>query len=266
MPSGKVPGAQGIPPEFYRYFWTEIGGLVIETVKQAAQQGFSKSERRGIITLMEKPKKDLLDIASWRPLSLLSTCYKIFSKILARRLEKVLPKIIHKDQSGFIKKRGLNENLINLAMLMQISQSKNIPAIFTSFDFRKAFDLVQWDILFKTMSYLNFGEGFINYIRNLYKDIESCTTNCGYTNQYFSITRGLRQGCPLSSGLFTILVEVLGNKLRNSSHISGIMDDNSDHKKFTLNTQMISGLLFTASRIISITPYKWLKNSLETQG
>ena len=58
-------------------------------------------------------------------------------------------------------------------------------------------------------------------IKSLYKDNESCTLNCGFTSKYFPIQRSLRQGCPLSAPCFLVLVEVLGQKIRQSD-ITGL--------------------------------------------
>ena len=60
----------------------------------------SISQRRGIITLIPKPNKDTALLDNLRPISLLNTDYKILSKVIAKRLEKVLPKVINPDQTG----------------------------------------------------------------------------------------------------------------------------------------------------------------------
>ena len=46
-----------------------------------------------------------------RPISLLNVDYKILTKSIAKRLEKVLPKIINSDQTGYIKGRFIGENV-----------------------------------------------------------------------------------------------------------------------------------------------------------
>ena len=71
----------------------------------------SISQRRGIITLIPKPNKDTTVLDNLRPISLLNTDYKILTRVIAKRLEKVLPKIINPDQTGYIKNRYIGENV-----------------------------------------------------------------------------------------------------------------------------------------------------------
>ena len=63
----------------------------------------SISQRRGVITLIPKEDSDLLDLQNWRPITLLNIDYNIASKTLAKRIENVLPKLVHPDQTGFMK-------------------------------------------------------------------------------------------------------------------------------------------------------------------
>ena len=61
-----------------------------------------ESLRTGVIVLLEKKGKDRMDIANWRPITLLGVDYKLLTKTLGQRLKKVLPNLIHKDQNGFV--------------------------------------------------------------------------------------------------------------------------------------------------------------------
>ena len=63
----------------------------------------SISQRRGIISLIPKKNKDKSLLENLRPISLLNIDYKILTKSIAKRLEKVLPKIINPNQTGYIK-------------------------------------------------------------------------------------------------------------------------------------------------------------------
>ena len=86
----KTPGTDGLTAEFYLCFWKEISCPLIDCLNHGALQGEpSISQRQGIISLIPKKDKDLLPLKNWRPISLLNTDYKIATKCIAKRLEKV---------------------------------------------------------------------------------------------------------------------------------------------------------------------------------
>ena len=219
---GKVPGNDGLPCEFYKKFFNGLKFILYDAIKMASMQGYKITTRRGILSLIEKAGKDLLLIDCWRPLNLLNLDYKLLGKILANRLYKVLPRIINFDQAGFMKKRSISDNLMDLMTVLEVCEKDEINSLLVSFDFYKAFDSVEYQPLYKAMRAFNIGEKYIQMARNYYKDIESCTTNQGWSQSYIKITQGLRQGCPYSAPAFNIIVEILAIKMRENDEIEGI--------------------------------------------
>lgn len=119
------------------------------------------------ITLLAKKNKDPLDCRSYRPISLLNTDYKILAKILARRLEEILPSIISPDQTGFVKQRQSFFSIWRFFNIMY-SSCQNSSECLLSMDAEKAFDRVEWDYLFETLVRFGFRETFISWIKLLY--------------------------------------------------------------------------------------------------
>ena len=96
MSNNKSPGPDGIPCEFYKYFWNEIGDHVYNSFICAFNRGeLSPSQRQGVINLVPKKDKDLTDLKSWCPISILNTDYKILAKVLSNRLKVTLTEINH---------------------------------------------------------------------------------------------------------------------------------------------------------------------------
>ena len=104
----KTPGNDGLTIEFYVAFWPLIGKHLVDCVNYSFEFGeLSNSQKQAIITLVEKKGKDKRLIKNWRPISLINVDTKIISKVLASRLEKVLPKLIHPNQNAFVKGRSI---------------------------------------------------------------------------------------------------------------------------------------------------------------
>ena len=89
-------------------------------------------------------------------------------------------------------------------------------------DFEKAFDSVSWQYIFDTLKNFNLGKNFIDWVKLCYTNIYSIVVNNGFSSGWFKISRGVRQGCPLSCVLFVLCVELLAHLIRENNDIHGI--------------------------------------------
>ena len=193
----------------------------------------SISQKRGIISLIPKKDKDKKYLKNWRPISLLNNDYKIVTKALALQLEKVLPTIISANQTGYVKGRYIGESIRIITDMMSFTKKKNIPGLAVFLDFEKAFDSIEWCYLQKCLEAFNFGPQLRQWISVLYNNISSCVLNNGFATKHFNLSRGVRQGCPLSGILFVIGVEILSNAIKRSKEIEGIQIDQNKSIKIT---------------------------------
>ena len=92
--NSSAAGCDGLPALFYKVFWNKLKNIILESFNEAIKNGeLSTSQKRGIITLLHKGD-NRKDLTNWRPISLLNTDYKIFSKVISSRIKSVLPNII----------------------------------------------------------------------------------------------------------------------------------------------------------------------------
>ena len=99
MASGKSPGVDGFPAEFYKRFWNILGEDLVGMINYGFSAGrLSATQRSGVITLLHK-KVDCLSMKNWRPITLLCVDYKIAAKSLANCLLTVLPGVIHANRT-----------------------------------------------------------------------------------------------------------------------------------------------------------------------
>ena len=181
----------------------------------------SNSQKQAIITLTEKKGKDKRMIKNLRPISLINVDAKIASKTLAKRLQNVLPEIIHSNQNAFVKGRSIFDAIRTIDDLMEYVKENDLNGILVAIDFEKAFDTLNLNFLIRTLHKFNFGPSFIQWIRTLYKNVKSCVMNNGFTTGPFTLSRGVRQGDPLSQYLFIIALEILTIKIRNDDSNKG---------------------------------------------
>ena len=97
---------------------------------------------KGVLTSLHKGK-ERENIRNWRPLTLLNCDYKIIAKILAERLKKVLPKIIHPDQKGFVKGRNINEANRMIQDIIKYLDDEDAEGMILFLDQQKAFERVE---------------------------------------------------------------------------------------------------------------------------
>ena len=96
-----------------------------------------------------------------------------------------------------------------------------IEGAIISVDFTKAFDSLEWNFMINTLKHFGFNESFINWVKTLYTDIQTCVMNNGWVSEMFKNTREIRQGPPLSALLFVLSVEVMASRLRNNKDNKG---------------------------------------------
>ena len=163
---------------------------------------------QGMIVLLYKGS-DQQALTNWRPITLLNLGYKIYTKALQLRLQPVLMDVISPDQLAFLPLRFILDNLLITQETMAWEESSNQPLIFLKLDFSKAYDMVDWQCMYKIMEKLGFPQVFIKMVSLLFHDASACVKLNGEPSPYFPIQRGVRQGCPLAPYLFLIVAEVL---------------------------------------------------------
>ena len=223
MASNKAPGVTGFTAEFYICFWDLIGGLVVKYVEEVYEKkAFFVNHVRGIIHLIPK-NGDQTQLRNKRPICLVDVLYKIVAKVLALRLGARLSKIIHPDQTGFVKGRFIGENLRLVSDVIAHCNEEKQEGICLTVDFRNAFDTVERGFILYALKEFNFGDNFCGWIKTLYRGSQMSVMNDGYISEWFPCERGTFQGSPISGMLFLLAIELLASKIRRCQEVNGIL-------------------------------------------
>ncbi|KAL4592668.1 hypothetical protein LXL04_005671 [Taraxacum kok-saghyz] len=176
--SDKAPGPDGFTFKFIKHFWTLMQGDFMKFVKHFEESGsFVRGSNSSFISLLPKVK-DPLSLQDFRPISLIGCVYKIIAKALANKLKLVVGSVI--------------------------------------VDFDKSFDSINWDYLDSVMQQMGFGDKWRRWIKGCISSARASVILNGSPTKEFPVTKGVRQGDPLSPFLFVIAMEGL-NIIMNSA-------------------------------------------------
>jgi len=221
MATGKTPGPDGIAIEFYRKCWHIIGDDFTQVLNEMHEKGIIPDEiKSGIITFVHKKNKKE-DLRNYRPISLLNTDLKIYTKILANRLKPLLQKILQSYQFAAPGKTITDATTL-LRDLHDYVPSRNLNAFFISLEFENAFDSVNHEWLYTVLKKMNFSNSFLKIVESLYTNATSKLLINGHLTKSIKMEKGIRQGDPSSLFLFLLATNPLVTQIQNDSTIQGI--------------------------------------------
>ena len=164
--SSQSPWTRWYVPFIYQHYWNLVGDDVCQSVLNFLNNAsLPKNLNHTFITLI--PKKKNPEYASkFRPISLYYVLYKIFSKVLANRLKRILPKIIIEHQSAFTKSRFISDNILVAFESLHSMQkhTRNDDFMVIKLDMSKAYDWVEWPYVEAVMRTMGFTEQWIRLI------------------------------------------------------------------------------------------------------
>ena len=116
---------------------------------------------------------------------------------------------------------------------MEYTDVKKISGILLFIDFEKAFDSVEWKFIMNSLELFNFGPSIRKWFSILHNNVETVVMNARYMTNYFQVSRGVLQGCPLSPLLFILSVELLASKIRLEPNCRGVSLPNHQEAKIS---------------------------------
>uniref|UniRef100_A0A8C2B6N7 Reverse transcriptase domain-containing protein n=1 Tax=Cyprinus carpio TaxID=7962 RepID=A0A8C2B6N7_CYPCA len=218
LKNNKSPGCDGITAELYKMFDELLTPFLVKVFSESLEkEALPTTMTQGVITLIPKPEKDRNCLENWRPITLLNNDYKIFALVFANRLKEVLDTIIDESQSGFMRKRH-NANNIRLVLdLLDYNELITDNSFILFLDFYKSFDSLEHGFILQALKKFGFGDGFCRTVRTLYTNGSSAIKLKSGTSPRFKVSRGIKQGCPISPYLFLIASQLLALHVSNSA-------------------------------------------------
>jgi hypothetical protein len=111
LPSDKALGLDGLYTNFVKKCWPIISQDFYYLCNAFYLGDVCLQSLNGSHIVLVPKHDHAIKVTDFRPISLLNTSIKIITKILANRLQLVIPKLIHKNQYGFIRARSIQDCL-----------------------------------------------------------------------------------------------------------------------------------------------------------
>ncbi|XP_042944790.1 uncharacterized protein LOC122278671 [Carya illinoinensis] len=223
IPIDSSPGPDGFGSGFYRVCWDLVEVDVVAVVRDmysgVPMPRFYSALYIALIPKMQQPTC----FDKFRPISLCSVIYKLFAKILVRRMSLILSIIISPEQGAFLPGRSIFEN-ITLAqeMIHMINRKVRGGNVLIEVDIAKAYDSLDRDFLLHVMTSFGFSTRFCELIRQCISIPWFSVVMNGSAKGFFPSGRGLRQGDLLSPYLFILVQEILSRLLKHNFEMGKI--------------------------------------------
>lgn len=220
MPADKSPGPDGFTILFYKTAW--------QVIKQDILHAFNalwSLDSRSLYLLnnaylvLLKKKQEAHEIKDYRPISLIHSFSKIFTKALSRRVAPYLAELVRPNQSAFIKGRQIHDNFKAVQQTAKLLHARRHKSILLKVDIAKAFDTINWLFLLDLLRHLGFSRRWINWITFLLSSASTKILLNGNPGRRICHGRGLRQGDPLSPMLFILVMEALNALFRRAEDL-----------------------------------------------
>ncbi len=219
----KSPGPDGLGYSLYKRFSNEISP-VLTGVFNSFLAGCPLPDhwKKGITTLIYKDKGSKDDPNNYRPITLLNVDYKIFTSILAKRIQPILKTAIELNQNGFIGSRLIFDNVITVLEYLDSMDTdpEYAEAIIALLDFNKAFDSISHNTIYAGLNSLGATPQVISLVTQLLTGSTIQVQTNNVLGDMVEIRRGTKQGDPISPILFIVGLELL-NKALTSSTMEG---------------------------------------------
>ena len=167
-----------------------------------------KPEQWSTNHLKPLPKSgDLSDEGNYRGITLSAIAAKITNKLILNRIQPVLDPKLRPNNNGFRPKRGPPSHILALRRLIEGVKSHKLKAIITFVDFKKAFDSVHRERMFKILEAYGIPAKIVAAIRCLYENTKAKVISPDGETEAFDILAGVLQGDTLAPFLFIIVLD-----------------------------------------------------------
>lgn len=207
LKNGKSSGENGVNSELIKYGGEELMKKIHTLIEEIWEKEVMPKSWETVVLIPIYKKGSKEECSNYRGIALLDTAYKIMAKHIQIKLKDCTEKSIGEYQCGFRGERSVIDHIFTVKQVQRMCYEYNVPIYAVFIDFKQAYDTINREKLFRVMEDLKVPRKLINLVKMTLSNVRTKVKFNGRMSDSFKIGKGLKQGDPLSTTLFNLILE-----------------------------------------------------------
>ena len=183
-----------------------------------------------VVPVYKKGSK--MSVENYRPISLTSLVMKIFEKIIRDEIMIRCEAQLCRNQHGFLPNKSCTTQLVSFTDCIATALNASIRTDIVYFDFAKAFDSVNHDIILRKLKDRFKIDGtMLKFMVNYLQGREQCVIIAGQKSCNANVRSGVPQGSILGPLLFVLFIDDMSEVVSDGTAIALYADDTKIWRK-----------------------------------
>lgn len=208
--TGKAAGLDGVFPEFLRHCGPRTLSWLTSFYNEVLRSGqLPTMFKQTKIVAILKPGKEGLNPEDYRPIALLSVCYKLLERLIHNRIKPVVEELLPIEQAGFRSGRSCCDQVLALTTHIEYGFEHHKKSIATFIDLSSAYDTVwRHGMILKFLRFVD-SAMLANLLNTMLSNRFVEVHLNGQRTRKYRLNDGLPQGSVLAPLLFNIYISDL---------------------------------------------------------